>query len=221
MDFGAVIFDLDGTLIDSMGIWRDVDMEYLEKRGIEPTPDLFADVPEGNSFSEYAHYVKNRFSLPDSIETICAEWTTMVKDHYEHHIGLRPGVLELLKYLISRNILMAVGTSNSMELTKSVLKNNQVYDYFKIVISGDTHLRGKPFPDIFCEAAKELGFSPSEVIVIEDTLVGVMSAKAAGMKVIAIKDPDSIKDWQKIKYEADHVVNNFTEILLYLQGSER
>ena len=221
MGIRAVIFDLDGTLIDSMGIWRDVDMEYLEKRGIAPTPDLFADVPEGNSFSEYAHYVKNRFNLPDSIETICAEWTNMVKDHYEHHIGLRSGVLELLSFLKTNNILMAVGTSNSMELTKAVLKNNQVFDYFKIVISGDTHLRGKPFPDIFCEAAKELGCNDNEVIVIEDTLVGVMSAKAAGMKVVAIKDPDSIKDWQKIKHEADHFVNDFAEILLYLQESVR
>ena len=219
MELKAVIFDLDGTLIDSMGIWRDVDIEYLQKRGIEVTPDLFTNLPQGNSFSELAQYVKDKFNLPDSIETICNEWTQMVKGHYENHISLRPGVMPLLRFLKEQNILMAVGTSNSLQLTQAALKNNKVSDYFKVVISGDTHLRGKPFPDIFIEAAKNLDFSIEECLVIEDTLVGVMSAKAAGMKVIAIKEPDSQNDWLKIKQEADYTVSHFEEILLYLQGS--
>jgi HAD superfamily hydrolase (TIGR01509 family) len=221
MELKAVIFDLDGTLIDSMGIWRDVDIEYLQKRGIEVTPDLFTNLPQGNSFSELAQYVKDKFNLPDSIETICNEWTQMVKGHYETHISLSPGVMPLLNFLKEKNILMAVGTSNSMQLTQAALKNNKVSDYFKVVISGDTHLRGKPFPDIFIEAANNLGFSIEECLVIEDTLVGVLSAKAAGMKVIAIKEPDSQNDWLKIKQEADYAVSHFAEILLYLQGSLR
>ncbi|MCF7913025.1 MAG: HAD family phosphatase [Candidatus Cloacimonetes bacterium] len=221
MDIKAVIFDLDGTLIDSMGIWRNVDIEYLQKRGIEVTPDLFTNLPQGNSFSELAHYVKDKFNLPDSIETICNEWTQMVKGHYENQLKLRPGVMELLRFLKKKHILMAVGTSNSLELTQSALKNNKVSDYFRVVISGDTHLRGKPFPDIFIEAAKNLDLSADECLVIEDTLVGVLSAKAAGMRVIAIKEPDSQSDWFRIKQEADFAVSHFEEILLYLQGSLR
>ncbi len=216
MELKAVIFDLDGTLIDSMSIWKDVDIVYLKRRGIEVTPDLFTDMPEGNSFSELAVYVKSRFNLPDSIETICSEWTQMVMEHYERVIGLRHGVLELLQFLKKKDILMAIGTSNSLELTSAVLTNNNIYDYFQVIISGDTHLRGKPFPDIFIKAASSLGLNSEECLVIEDTLVGVRSAKTAGMRVIAIQEPESDNDWLKIKEAADFAVMDFKEILLYL-----
>ena len=122
----AVIFDLDGTLIDSMGIWVKVDVEYLTRRNIPVTPDLFKDVPAGNSFQELAHYVKTRFDLPDTIEEICHEWTEMVLGHYENDIKLKDGVVELLKFLKAEGIEMAIGTSNSELLTESVLRNNKI-----------------------------------------------------------------------------------------------
>ena len=78
MKYKAVIFDLDGTLIDSMGIWIQVDKEYLEKRNIPVPSDLFEDVPEGNSFNEICQYFKDKFKLPDTIEEIGAEWTEML-----------------------------------------------------------------------------------------------------------------------------------------------
>jgi HAD superfamily hydrolase (TIGR01509 family) len=217
MQLEAVIFDLDGTLIDSMHIWRDVDLEYLQKRGIEVTPDLFTDMPEGNSFSELAIYVKERFNLTDTIEMICNEWTMMVKDHYENQIGLRPGVQRLLDYLKAKKIKMAIGTSNSLELTSAVLKKNQISDYFLEIVSGDTHLRGKPFPDIFSHTAVSLDVLPQECLVIEDTLVGVKSALSAGMKVLAVQESDSRQDWQEIAATADYTASDFYQIMPIIQ----
>ena len=217
MKLKAVLFDLDGTLIDSMGIWRDVDFEYLNKRGIEVTPELFKDMPEGNSFNELAIYVKNKFGLPDKIEEICNEWTQMVKKHYEDKIELRKGVLELLNFLNEKNVVMGIGTSNSLELTTAVLKNNNVFQYFQEIICGDRKLRGKPYPDIFIQAADALKIPNEQCLVIEDTLVGVQSAKKANMKIIAIKESNSLDDWHEISNLADHTVEEFNEIQVYLE----
>ena len=94
--FKAVIFDMDGTLIDSMQLWRNVDKDFLHSRGLKVPPDLFAELPQGNSFIQTAQYFKDRFGLPDSPESIMQEWTKMVSKHYETDIELKPGAIELL-----------------------------------------------------------------------------------------------------------------------------
>jgi len=220
IDLKAVIFDLDGTLIDSMGIWVKVDVKYLSRRNIPVTPDLFKDVPAGNSFHELAHYVKDKFDLPDTIEEICHEWTEMVRDHYENDIKLKVGVLELITYLKEHEIEMAIGTSNSELLTESVLRSNKIRDFFRYVISGDQDLRGKPFPDIFLKAAAALKIKPENCLVLEDTLAGAKAAVAAGMKVICVQDEDSKKEWQEIEkiaiFSAKEIIDigNFIKIIM-------
>ncbi|MCF7919846.1 MAG: HAD family phosphatase [Candidatus Cloacimonetes bacterium] len=217
----AVIFDLDGTLIDSMGIWVKVDVEYLTRRGIPATPDLFSNVPAGNSFHELAHYVKNRFDLPDSIETICQEWTDMVKEHYENDIELKAGVRELLEYLRASHIKMAIGTSNSSLLTEAVLVNNGIRDFFEVITTGDQNLRGKPYPDIFLTAAADLNVMPENCLVVEDTLAGARSAAAAGMKVIAIEEDESKKDWPDIEKIAIFSAKEIIDISNFIKNLSR
>ena len=213
MKYKAVIFDLDGTLIDSMGIWIQVDKEYLQIRGIPVPDDLFMDVEGGNSFNEICLYFKKKFDLPESIEEIGVEWTHMVAEHYKTDVKLKPEALELLQFLKEKDIKIGVGTSNSKYLAETVLQANGVLRFFDSIIAGCDDIKGKPFPDIFLKAAKELNVLPRDCLVIEDVLVGVQAAKNAGMDVYAIYDEHAAHETEKIKQNADFYAEDFEQIL--------
>jgi HAD superfamily hydrolase (TIGR01509 family) len=213
MKYKAVIFDLDGTLIDSMGIWIQIDKEYLEKRNIPVPDDLFKDVKTGNSFNEICQYFKDKFNLPDSIEEIGAEWTGMVAEHYKNDITLKPGAHKFINFLRVNNIKMAIGTSNTKYLTKTVLEANGVLNYFDTIVAGCEDIKGKPYPDIFLKAAKELNIAPEDCLVLEDTLHGVLAAHNGGMDAFAIFDDNDTHETERIRKEADFYSENFSEIL--------
>lgn len=156
MQFNTVIFDLDGTLIDSMGVWQQVDHEFLSKRGIAVPDDLFKDVEGGNSIVEIAHYFKRKFGITDAPEAIIEEWVTMVRTHYMNDVMLKPGAAEFVKLLHDSGIKMGVGTSNTRELAEIVLQANGVLPYFSSIVAGCSDIKGKPFPDIFLRVASSL-----------------------------------------------------------------
>jgi HAD superfamily hydrolase (TIGR01509 family) len=215
--YKAVIFDLDGTLIDSMQIWRQVDKEFLGKRGIEVPVDLFDHLPHGNSYNQTAQYFKDRFNLPDTIESIMGEWTEAVKWHYENDIELKPGATDIVRKLHSDLIPLAIGTSNHDDLTDLVLIQHDIRKYFLTIVTGKHDMLGKPFPDIFIKAANELSVSPETCIVIEDTLNGVKAAKAAGMYAIAIYDEDSQPMWEQIIRVADFYAYNYADVYNHIK----
>jgi HAD superfamily hydrolase (TIGR01509 family) len=208
----AVIFDLDGTLIDSMQLWRRVDRDFLHKRGITVPKDLFAHLPAGNSFIQTAQYFIDRFALPDSVESVMREWTDMVGWHYGNDVKLKPGAARLLHHLSQRGTAIGLGTSNSYELAHKVLSRNGIWELFRSVVTGDMHLLGKPFPDIYLKSAENLGLDPKDCVVVEDTLTGVQAGKAAGMKVIAIFDEDSLEHHDRMRELADAFAQNHHEI---------
>lgn len=210
-NINAVIFDLDGTLVDSMWIWKEIDIKYLEKRGIG-LPDDLQKAIEGMSFTETANYFKDRFNLLDDIETIKLEWNDMAGLYYSNQIGLKKGVKEFLDLLKANNIKIGIGTSNSRELATMVLKKNDIYDYFDIIRTSCEVEKGKPFPDVFLKAAEDLGARPEECLVFEDTYAGVLAAKRASMKVIAISDELSLPYKSEIMTVADNYVDNFIGI---------
>jgi len=216
MKYKAVIFDLDGTLIDSMGIWLQVDREYLEKRNITVPNDLFQDVPEGNSYKEICQYFKDKFDLPDTIEEIGKEWQEMVEEHYKNDISLKPGAKDLIEFLHSQNIKLGIGTSNSKHLAETVLKANGVLYYFESIVAGCEDIKGKPFPDIFLKVARELQVEPQDCLVIEDTLHGVRAAHNGNMTAFAIFDNHETHEVEKLKEEAEFYAQNFGEIFAYL-----
>jgi HAD superfamily hydrolase (TIGR01509 family) len=220
MKFKAVIFDLDGTLIDSMGLWAQVDRDFLGKRNIPVPDDLFDDIQVGNSYVEVAEHFKKKFSLPDSVESIMNEWTEMVAWHYQNDIPLKSGAKEFLTFLHENGIKIGVGTSNIHHLTEIVLSAHNVWHYVEAVVDGQENLRGKPMPDIFLRVAEKLGVLPEECLVIEDVFAGVMAAKNAGMTAFAIEDDYSIKDKEDIKINVDFYAQDFHEIKERLTSSE-
>jgi len=211
-DYTAVIFDLDGTLVDSMWIWEQIDIDYLKEKGHDLPEDLQKDI-EGCSFTETAQYFKDRFKIEDDIETIKKRWIEMSKDFYADKIVLKKGIQELLDLLKEKNIKMGIATSNSRELAESVLINNRIDDYFEVLVTSCDVKKGKPEPDVFLKAAELMDVSPKACLVFEDTHAGVLAGKAAGMDVIAIYDALSEEYMEEIKESADHYLMCYSELV--------
>lgn len=207
----AVIFDLDGSLVDSMWMWRQIDIEYLGKFGIALPEDLQASI-EGMSFSETADYFKRRFHLPDSVQQIKADWNAMAWDKYSNEVPLKKGVDVFLEICKEKGILLGIATSNSRELVQNIVSVHGLDDYFSCIMTGCDVAKGKPAPDIYLAVAKELHTAPERCLVFEDIIPGILAGKAAGMKVCAVEDAYSITQKEDKISAADYYIEDFTDL---------
>ena len=151
-NIGAVIFDMDGSLVDSMWMWRAIDIEYLGRYGI-PLPENLQSEIEGMSFGETALYFKEHFPIPDSLEEIKQTWNRMAWDKYIYEVPLKKGIPEFLNGCRTHGIRLGIATSNSRELVENVAATHQLREYFTSIVTGSDVERGKPAPDIYLEAA--------------------------------------------------------------------
>jgi HAD superfamily hydrolase (TIGR01509 family) len=212
-DIDAVIFDLDGTLVDSMWMWKSIDIEYLQRFGIDLPDDLQKNIA-GMSFSETALYFKERFDLPDDLDQIKSEWNQMAWNKYRNEVPLKEGVESLLKYLKLKGIPAGIATSNSRELVDLIIEKLQVKEYFTSIRTSCEVNKGKPSPDIYLLVAKDLGVDPSRCLVFEDVLQGIMAGKNANMKVCAVYDTFSEHDQDENRKLADYFIYSMKEVLL-------
>ncbi len=217
MKYKAIIFDLDGTLIDSMGIWSKIDDDFLTSRNIDLTDDLFENLEGGNSFFEVAAHFKKKFQLKESVDEIIKGWLKIASYHYQNTVVLKDNVVELLEFLKNKNIKIAIGTSNIRILTESVLKKNEIFHYFDAIITGENGVKGKPFPDIFLDAAKKINVEPKNCLVIEDLPDGVKAAKNAGMDVWVIYDKFSESKKTELIESSNRYFENFAEMLMFVK----
>ena len=208
----AVIFDLDGTLIDSMGMWHEIDVEYLMRFGIEAPENLQKEL-EGLMYTEVARYFKERFHIPDSISEIGESWVQMAGEKYRKSIPLKPGVREFLADVKARNRKTAIASSNHLQLIEDILKIHGIYDYIDAITTCDDVGRGKPDPEVYTVTAEKLGIDPSTCLVFEDIPVGIQAGKAAGMRVIAVEDIYSEHMREEKVRLADGIISDFRELL--------
>ena len=207
----AVIFDLDGTLIDSMWMWKQIDIDYLARHG-HALPENLQDCIEGMSFSETAVYFKERFALSDPLDVIKDDWNRMAYDIYVNEVPLKPGVLAFLQYLKQKGIRTGIATSNSKELLQAVLESLGIAEYFDELHTSCEVKRGKPAPDIYLLVADRLEAEPEKCLVFEDIMQGILAGKAAGMKVCAVQDAYSLKQEAEKRETADWFIDGFEEI---------
>ncbi|MDR0764962.1 MAG: HAD family phosphatase [Synergistaceae bacterium] len=206
----AYIFDLDGTLLDSTGVWKQIDADFLNRREIPEPPD-YAPAVAPMSFREAAEYTIARFHLPDAADALCREWFDMALYAYGHTVKLKPHAGEYLAALASRGKKLAVATSSVPQLYEAAMRNLGISNFFDAICSADEAGCGKSRPDIFLLAAEKLGVSPSDCAVFEDVPQAVQSAKSAGMTVYGIYDEASKADWERIKATADGAFTDFKD----------
>ena len=211
-DIDAVIFDMDGSLVDSMWIWREIDIAYLGRFGIA-LPDGLQSAIEGMSFNETALYFKAHFPISDSVEQIKADWNSMAWDKYTHEVPLKPGIPEFLDMCKQNGILLGIATSNSRELVENVAGVHKLYDYFNCIMTGCDVERGKPAPDIYLAVARKLNVPPARCLVFEDIVSGILAGKNAGMRVCAVEDAYSAPTRDAKKEMADYYIEDYTELV--------
>lgn len=209
----AAIFDMDGTIVDSMWVWNKIDTEYLAKHNLDVPPSLNNDISH-LSFNEVAIYFKNSFNLPYTLEEIKEHWNHMAYEAYCNEVKLKPGVKEFFNLLKENNIKIALATSNNTLLLEACLKANGIYEYFDTITLTNEVNRGKDFPDVYLLTANKLGVSPDKCIVFEDLLPAIQGAKKAGMKVIGVYDEHSLEQHNDMKALADDFILDYVSFSL-------
>lgn len=204
----AVIFDLDGSLVDSMWIWRDIDIAFLGRYGLT-MPDNLQSQIEGKSFHETAVFFKENFDIPQSVEEMKDTWNKMAWDKYMHEVPLKPGIADFLEGCRRKRIKLGIATSNSRELVENVAKVHRLHDYFSCIMTGCDVERGKPAPDIYLAVADRLEVKPHNCLVFEDIVPGIMAGKNAGMQVCAVEDAYSAEARDAKKKTADYYIEDY------------
>ena len=208
----ACIFDLDGTLVDSMWMWKDIDIAYLARFGITCPEDLQEKI-SGMGFTETAQYFRERFSIPDDIETIKRDWEEMSVDLYRTKVPLKPGVEEFLQRMRERGVRMGIATSNGAAMVDAVLRAQNIREYFDAVVTACEVKAGKPSPDIYLRAAELLKVSPENCLVFEDIPEGILAGKRAGMTVAAVRDDFSRRLEPEKERLSDLMISDYRELL--------
>lgn len=208
----AVLFDLDGTLIDSMWMWENIDREYLKRFGKSVTPELKKAI-EGMSFTETALYFKERFGIPDSAEQIKADWISMSFRKYTEEVSLKPFALPFLKLLRRQRLRIGIATSNEKNMVKACLSALSAEAYFDVICTSCEVARGKPYPDVYLRTAELLETAPEDCLVFEDVPAGILAGKSAGMTVVAVEDAFSREDEAEKRRLADFFIRDYSVFL--------
>ena len=211
-EFKGAIFDLDGTILDSMWVWKQVDINFLGKRGIEMPADYVKAISTLN-LKTAAEYTIERFQLKETVEEVMDEWFQMAVKEYAEDVQLKSGAREYLAYLKAKGVKLAIATSSHEGLFLPCLENNEIYEFFDAIVTTMEVSRGKEFPDVYREAAERLHLKIEDCMVFEDIHMAVKAAKSGGFYVVAMEEEHSAPDREEIKRIADRYITNFEEMM--------
>ncbi|SMC47590.1 HAD family hydrolase [Papillibacter cinnamivorans] len=206
------IFDLDGTLIDSNGVWVQIDLDFLSRRGLSVTEEYTEFVTHA-TYQNAAGFTKEYFSLPETPEEIMKAWSDMAFDAYAHTVPLKDGVREFLFRCGREGLPMAVATSCMPHLCDAALRQHGIRDLFQAVITADEAGCDKRNPEIYLMAARRLEAAPEECTVFEDSPAAVLSARSAGMRVVGVYDSFFAPWEEEMRRRCHGYIRSFRELL--------
>jgi HAD superfamily hydrolase (TIGR01509 family) len=205
----AVVLDLDGLLIQTEEIWDDVRETFARERGARY--DAAAQrAMMGMSSTEWSRYMHDELGIPDAPPEISAEIVRRMEARYRERLPLLPGAAEAVERLCARWPL-GLASSSNRPLIDAVLELADLDRFFRVTVSSEEVSRGKPSPDVYLEAARRLGVRPERCAAVEDSHSGIRSARAAGMRVVAIPNPSFPPDDAALG-EADVVLRSLAEL---------
>lgn len=207
-----IFFDLDGTLIDSNGVWLQVDYDFLGRRGLEITPEYTYTV--GHSiFPVAAQFTRDYYHLPDTPEDIMEEWRNLAYHAYAHTIPMKPGAKDLLEKVKADGQDIVLLTAGLPELAKAAITRHHLTPYFKdFFFAQDVGLEKKN-PETYRIAAKKFGLSPKDCTLLEDAPYNCAAAREAGMQVIGVYDDFYEASWDKVVENSNLAIKNLNELL--------
>lgn len=209
----AIIFDMDGTLIDSMWVWEAVDLDFYKKYKLAKPPEEFYQKMEGMSYTETAQLFLDFFpTLTQSLEELKSEWTGMAFEKYTTEVTLKRGIRNFLEEQKMRGMKLGVATSNGTELVEATLEALDIRRYFDSIHTACEVEKGKPAPDIYLLVAEELGVKPERCLVFEDVPMGILAGKNAGMRTCAVDDEFSRTQDMKKRSLADYYIQDYDEL---------
>lgn len=212
----ACIFDMDGTLIDSLDIWSEIDIHFFERRGMKKPDDYEQKIGHMN-FMEMAVMTHNDYNIKESPEEIAKEWMDESITAYEKTIPAKPGAKEFLQYLKDQGIRLSLATTNRKALYEPCFKRLGMFQYFDYCLNVNDLNSTKAEPKIYLALAEKMGVKPEEVIVFEDILMALNTAKRAGFKTCAVYDHHSYKDETEIIKTADYYIQDYPESLVRIK----
>ena len=206
--FSAAIFDFDGTLALTDGLWRSVDETFFARRNI-PYDAEIARALSTRGFAEGAQWCIERYGLDETPEDICAEWTETSIELYKRDVCLRPGAEDYLRYLHGCGVPLALATINDRRILAS-MEQVDIFSLFDVVVCGQEGGRSKVHPDIYYKAACELGVGPAGTIVFEDTPDAVATAASAGFSTCGVRVPGNThQDFKQLRKKADTCIDGW------------
>lgn len=211
MRLQSAIFDMDGTLLDSMHIWKDLGSDILRGLGYAPRPDLQERL-KVLTLRDGAAYCKEAYGMTQSVEEVAELIASRIEAFYSREVQAKPGVVKFLSLLKMEGVWMYVATATDRRLAEAALRQAGIYDYFRGIVTCAEAGRGKDSPEVFERAMRRLRSNKRDTVVFEDALHAIQTAKAAGFRVAAVYDPSAREDQEAIKALADYYIRSFEEM---------
>lgn len=206
------LFDFDGTLVDSNGVWEAVDLAFLGRHGLEPTQEYGETVGQ-SIFPLAAQFTKEYYGLELSAQEIMDEWMALAWEAYAHQVPLKPGAREFLEQCRAAGEGMALLTACVPELCRAALERHGLTSYFSDVIFVQEMGLAKGTPEVFLRAAARLGVEPSACTMYDDSPAACAAAKAAGMDVVGVYDPFYGHRTEELRQICRRYITGFPELL--------
>lgn len=208
------IFDLDGTLLDSMGFWKKADIEYFNKHNVQPTEEDF-NACKHFSFDSSCKYYIQKYDLSVGIDEVKSGVKEIMKDAYANKIQLKPYSIEILEYLYSENVVMGVASTSVYELLEPAIDKYNLKKYFKYFLTSDKTNIGKETSRYYDICAKKLNINEKDkkyTCVFEDALMAIKSALKGGYTVIGVDDFSSKNEREEKKKLSHSYINTFKDL---------